>query len=667
MQSRFLIVAMAAMSVVTAAPRGSVAPQTPAAAPIPASIASTPKDSPAVPVPATAGSHTLDKDDLRRWLDGLLPYALKSGDIAGAVVAVVKDGNVVLEQGYGYSDAAKKTPMDAGGTLVRAGSTSKLFTWTAVMQLVQQGKIDLKRDINSYLDFKITSASGRPITMLDLMNHRAGFEEGLKDILAIDPHRLQSTETYLKTHPRPVLFPPGEVPAYSNYGAALAGYIVQRVSGEPFDSYVEHHIFQPLGMAHSTFTQPLPERFTPEMSQGYQTASSAPQAYELIIPAPAGSLATTAADMTRFMLAHLQEGRLGDSEMLDPQTTKLMHSPSETSIPGFSTMAHGFFYETRNGRALIGHGGDTVVFHTECDLLPQDGVGIFYNFNSRGRDGAVYGLRKALLDQFMDRYFPAPAAQELPKLPSAAADAQRIAGRYESSRRVEHGFLAVFYLLQQTSIAANGDGTITTPRSLEPGDATFQEVAPDVWRESDGQRQLALRTVSGVKTVVDSEDPTSVLQAVPLRRSAALNLTVLIGSFVILVLTLILWPVRWLTRRQYRAPAESAEVRRLRRWVGIAVAIHALYLSVWMAVLKPVLNVELWVYSTGFDPVVRALQLAGLLVVAAAVVGVWCLWRLSRLQASVWAWLRNGVLAAALIGIVWIGFIGGLITFNLNY
>jgi CubicO group peptidase (beta-lactamase class C family) len=666
MQSRFLIVAMAAMSVVTAAPRGSVAPQAPPAAAAPAAVQSAPKESPP-PAPAPSSGHSLDGDDLHAWLDGFLPYALKNGDIAGAVIAVVKNGKVVLQQGYGYADVAKKTPMDAGQTLVRPGSTSKLFTWTAVMQLVQQGKIDLNQDVNTYLDFKIASASGRPITMLDLMNHRAGFEEGLKDILVIDPHRLQSTETYLKTHPRPMLFPPGEVPAYSNYGAALAGYIVQRVSGEAFDSYVEHHIFQPLGMAHSTFTQPLPERFVPEMSQGYQTASSPPQPYELIIPAPAGSLASTAADMTRFMLAHLQEGRLGDFEMLDPQTTKLMHTPSETSLPGFSTMAHGFFYESRNGRTLIGHGGDSVVFHTECDLLPEEGVGIFYNFNSRGRDGAVYGLRKALLDEFMDRYFPAPAAPERAKLPSATADAQKIAGRYQSSRRVEHGFLSIFYLLQQTTIAANGDGTITTPRSLEPGVATFQEVAPDVWRENDGQRQLALRTVGGVKTVLDSEDPTSVLQAVPFSRSAALNLTVLLGSLVVLLLALLLWPVRWLMRRQYRAPAESPEVRRLRRWIGIAVACDVLYFIAWMAVLKPVLSVELWVYSGGFDPVVRTLQLAGLLVIASAIVGVWCLWRLSKLQASGWAWLRHGVLAAALLGVVWIAFLGGLISFNLNY
>jgi CubicO group peptidase (beta-lactamase class C family) len=168
-----------------------------------------------------SSSHALDSQDLEAWLDGLLPYALNSGQIAGAVVAVVKDGNILLQKGFGYADVGRQIPMDPEGTMVRAGSTSKLFTWTAVMQLVEQGKLDLNKNVDEYLDFKVSPATGKPITLLDLMNHRAGFEEGLKDIIATEPHGLESTETYLKQHPRPLLFPPGSVPAYSNYGAAL--------------------------------------------------------------------------------------------------------------------------------------------------------------------------------------------------------------------------------------------------------------------------------------------------------------------------------------------------------------------------------------------------------------------------------------------------------------
>ena len=611
--------------------------------------------------------HRLDRQDLHAWLDGLLPYAMKTGDIAGALVVVVKDGNVLFQQGYGYADVDKRIPMDPERTMIRPGSTSKLFTWTAVMQQVEQGKIDLDRDVNDYLDFRVSRASAKPITLRDLMNHEGGFEEGLKDVLAIDPRGLQSTQTYLKRHPRPMLFTPGEVPAYSNYGAALAGYIVERVSGEPFERYLERHIFVPLGMGHTTFDQPLPDRYRGMLSQGYRTASTPPQPYELIVPRPAGSATTTASDMTRFMLAHLQQGRQGDYQMLGAQTERLMQTPSETVLPGFSAMAHGFFYEVRNGHTVIGHGGDTVYFHTEFDLLPQDGVGIFYNFNTRGRENAVYGLRKALFDEFMNRYFPGATPPDPPPLASATADARKIAGRYESSRRVEHGFLSVFYLLQQDVIRDNSDGTIAAPRTLEPGEASFQEVATDVWREVGGTRQLALRNVDGVKTVIDSDDPTSVLQAAPLSRSAPLNLTVLLSSLVILALAVLLWPISWLVKRRYPQPADSREVRRLRLLIRAAATFNVLYLVAWMVLLAPVLSVKLWVYSESLDPMVRVLQLAGLVVIAGSVVALWSLWRLSRLQKSRIAWIGNAALAAALLGIVWVGFAGQLISFNLNY
>ena len=344
-------------------------------------------------VPPAAG-HTLDRADLEAWLDGMVPYALKSGEIAGADVVVVKDGQVLFEKGYGYADVAKKTPMDPARSLIRPGSTSKLFTWTAVMQLVQAGKLDLDRDVDAYLDFKIPHKDGKSITLRDLMNHRAGFEEGLKGILSTDPHGLETTEQYLKRHPRPLLFTPGEVPAYSNYGAALAGYIVERVSGEPFERYVERHIFLPLGMTRSTFDQPLPGRFRPDLAQGYMTASGAPDAYELIVTRPAGSVTTTADDMSRFMIAHLQQGRFGDYQMLSPETEKLMQTPSETGLPGFATMAHGLFWDVHNGRTVIGHGGDTIVFHTEMDLIPEAGVGIVHLQQPRRRTPSTSHARR---------------------------------------------------------------------------------------------------------------------------------------------------------------------------------------------------------------------------------------------------------------------------------
>ncbi len=614
-------------------------------------------------------AHDLTREDVEAWLNGLLTYGLQSGDLAGAVLVVVKDGKVLFQAGYGDADVGKKIPMDPERVMTRIGSTSKLFTWTAVMQLVEQGKLDLGRNVDDYLDFKVSPAGGKPITLLDLMNHRGGFEEGLKDLLSMDPRGLPSTETYLKQHPRPVVFQPGTVPAYSNYGTALAGYIVQRVSGEPYERYIESHIFLPLGMQHSTFEQPLPERFKGMVARGYRSASQPPQPFELVVTRPAGSATTTAADMARFMIAHLQQGQLDGHEILSTRTAQLMHSPSEAGLPGFDTMAHGFFHETRNGRTIIGHGGDTIFFHSELNLLPEEGVGIFYSFNSRGRDEAVYGLRKAIFDQFMDRYFPAsPASHEAPIAAAAATDAQKIAGRYESSRRIEHGFLSVFYLLQQSVIGANPDGSIDAPKAFGSGESHLREVAPDVWREVDGTRELALRNVNGVKTVVDSEDPTSVLQAVPARRSASLNLTVLLCSFVVLALTVILWPIFYLVRRHYRGgPAPSAEARRVRMLLRVCAAFDVVWLVCWAIVLVPVLSTQLDFYSTALDPVIRALQIGGVAVIALAAVGVWSVWRLCGLPVSWPSRIGSGLIAAALLGIVWIGFMGDLIGFNLNY
>lgn len=201
-----------------------------------------------------------------------------------------------------------------------------------------------------------------------------------------------------------------------------------------------------------------------------------------------------------------------------------------------------------------------------------------------------------------------------------------------------------------------------------PGTAHFREIAPNVWREIGSTRQLALAHVNGVDTVVDSEDPTSVRQAVPARRSAPLNLTILTVSFLIAVGTVVLWPVGFLLRRRYQRPLVlSPAGRRWRLFLRIAASFVLLWIVCWMAVLSPVLNLQLDFYSTALDPVIRSLQIAGAIVVVLAVVGVWSFWRLWPLEASRVGRLGNGAIVAMLVGMVWIGVIGGLIRFDLNY
>ena len=319
------------------------------------------------PPPAPTTPHTLDAADANAWLDGFVPYALKSGDIAGAVVVVVKDGQVLTERGYGYSDVAAQKPVDPKTTMFRPGSVSKLYTWTAVMQLEEQSKLNLDADINTYLDFKIPPREGKAITLRNLMTHTGGFEETLKHLITSDPKKLYKLGDILKLWVPTRLYAPGEVPAYSNYGAAVAGYIVERVSGEPFASYIDHHIFQPLGMEHATFEQPLPARFQGDIAKGYPQGSQPPKPYEMINAAPAGSSAISGDDMAKFMIAHLQDGRYGSVQILKPETAKLMHTVQDQPTPPFLGMALGFYRDDKNGHEVIAHGGDTVLFHSDSE------------------------------------------------------------------------------------------------------------------------------------------------------------------------------------------------------------------------------------------------------------------------------------------------------------
>ena len=238
----------------------------------------------------------LTATDLEAWLDGFMPYALEQTDVAGSVVVVVKDGKVLLQKGYGYSDLAKRTPVDPERTLFRPGSVSKLFTWTAVMQLVEQGKLDLDKDVNKYIDFKIPPYQGKPVTLRNIMTHTAGMEEVIRGLIANDEKEIAPLDATLKHWIPERVYAPGTTPAYSNYATALAGYIIERVSGQPFDQYIAQHIFAPLGMQHSTFSQPIQKNLLAMTSKGYKSASDGKeQPYEYINLAPAGSLASTGA------------------------------------------------------------------------------------------------------------------------------------------------------------------------------------------------------------------------------------------------------------------------------------------------------------------------------------------------------------------------------------
>lgn len=606
--------------------------------------------------------------DLRAFLDGLVPMQLQRENIAGAVIVIVKNGTVFYASGYGYADAAKKKPVSVENTLFRPGSVSKLFTWTSVMQLVEQGKLDLDGDVNDYLDFWIPPTYSKPVTLRNLLTHTPGFEETDKDLFTDQANKMIPLDTYLKTHIPNRIFPPGSVPAYSNYGAALAGYIVARVSGKPFDHYVEDSIFKPLGMVHSTFEQPLPENMRSSISNGYILGSDPPKFFEFIIPYPAGSLSASGADMAAFMIAHLQDGKYKEQQILRPETVRLMHTRQFTLDEATPGMALGFYEESRNGLRIIGHAGDTIYFHSDLHLIPEQNLGFFISYNSAGR-GEIRG-REAVWGKFLDRYFPYQPPS-LSALSSAVQDAKQVSGHYITSRRTEGDILHLLARLEELNVSAHEDGTIEIEQFKNFNGKTkrWQEIKPFVFREIDGQEFVVFkRPENSAPLRLITRFPVFVFDRV--RWNDNITFLLILGGFSVLVLfvTLILWPIAALIRKHYGKKLNlTVSERRLRLVIRVICAINLIFLTGFVILLAQA-EKNLDILSHRSDTWLRLLQgigAIGVLGTLLATYSAYSCWKNSG--TGTWMRIQQTVIAIACIGFAWFVLQNHLLDFSLRY
>ncbi len=601
-----------------------------------------------------------------------MPYAIDRGDVAGAVVAVVKNGEVIFAKGYGLADVEKHKPVDAERTMFRPGSVSKLFTWTAVMQLVEQGKVNLDHDVNEYLDFKIPARSDGPITLRNIMTHTPGFEEQIKALIVDDPKQLVSLKVYAERSTPVRIFKSGSTPAYSNYATALAGYIVERVSGQPFDDYIETHLFKPLQMSHATFRQPLPAAFEADMSKGYALGSQPPKPYEIVIAAPAGSLAASGIDMAHFMIAHLEGGEYHGARILGAETLKMMHETPTDMIPPLNRMMLGFYEQNYNGHRIISHGGDTVYMHSYLHLLLDDHVGLFVSSNSQGREGAAGAIRGALFDDFLARYFPGAPDVRSVDAKTAAEHAKLIAGNYESSRRAETSFMSISGFASPFKVSVDKDGLLTTSsfKARSGAPRHYREVEPFVWRDVDSGWRLAAKVVDGHvrRFSIDEISPFMVFEPSPWWRSATWLMPGVCIAFAALLLTSLLWPVAAIVRRRNHLKLDlvgrDERGRVLSRVASVAVTVVSLaWLALFMAVgsrtamLGP--SLDPWLFLLHLVSILGYLGGAIVLVWAAAI--AWTGRR--RWPGKVWTL----VLAVSAVVMLWMAWVYHLMSFTSRY
>jgi CubicO group peptidase (beta-lactamase class C family) len=568
----------------------------------------------------------------------------------GAVVVVVKRDAEVFARGYGFSDIDAKKPFTADATLVRPGSISKLFTGIAVMQLVDAGQLDLDRDVNGYIDFAIpTPEGGVPVTLRRLLTHRAGFEEHLKGLFAKGGEPQPLGPWLAKSLPRR-LFPKGDVEAYSNYGLALAGYIVERVSGEPYAAYMQRHILDPLGMNHSTFRQPLPDDLAPLMAKGYRRSDTPPLKFFETIVAPAGGLSATGADIGRFIRALMNGGELDGARILSKARLDEMMAPSNATPAGYLGLV--FFASKVAERDAIGHDGETITFFSELKIFPAQGIGVFVSRDGIGEITAARQIPQpaaAIARRFLPRAVTPDAAD---RRATAFPDNADIAGVYQSSRRAESTFVRLNALLSELVIKVDSAGNARLLSATWPFDngAALKRVERNLYL-TPGNAHIAFVDDGSESYLVQ---PAIRLQRVPWPADARWIVPAFVASTAVVVLTLLAWPVAALwRRRRKRRWSEERDDRRIYRAVRLVLLVDAAVIAT-TVVLFVMGFVDLAMFNDALDPLLLTLYVFAWVGVVGAIVALWAaalFWRNS--VGSRWSRVHHSLIAASSVMLAW--------------
>lgn len=425
------------------------------------------------------------------FVDGVVKPLMKQNHSPSGVVAVMKDGEIIFSKGYGYIDVEKRIPVDPEISMFRPGSISKLFTWISVMQLVEQGKLDLDADVNQYLKtLQIEDTwPGQPVTMRHILTHTPGFEDGGLGYLIIDdPDRIiPLNESLAKTQPDRVN-PPGTHTAYSNWGTALAGLIVANVTGIDFNSYVQENIFDVLGMTHSSFVEPLPPELDAHMAKAYRREAGkyVEINYEIISNfGPAGAAAVSAPDMANFARALLADGAYNGGRILQPETLQQMIDEGFSHDPRVNGMGLGFIKRNfgAEGLDIYGHDGGTTVFISHFGLSKQEDFMLFSSFSGPGAAPTHSGF----VQGFYDEFFP----REVPHIepPADFGDrAAKYAGTYNNWRSNFNGVDALLMRgVSDTKVTPMPDNTLLI------GETRYVEIGENLFRAVEDYTQIAFQ------------------------------------------------------------------------------------------------------------------------------------------------------------------------------
>lgn len=544
----------------------------------------------APPLSADSEAGVTDPAELEAFLEDYLASQMEEHHIPGVVFTLVKDGDVFFSKGYGYADLEKQVPFDVEQTVLTTASVGKAFTALAVLQLYEQGSIDLHEDVRPYInDFELPDEHPGTLTFANLLTHTDGFEARMIGVAGLSEDDLLPLEALLTTYMPRQIYSPGEYMTYGNFAANLAGYLVAEISDTTFEQYMDRHILKPLGMTNSTFDQHLSDEMMANLAQGYeyQNGSYEQMPFFYIRFAPEGGLRTTAADMSRFMIALLGGGTSG-TRILTEESTQLMFTQQFAPHPKMAGISYGLFEQLANEQQLFLRDGDGVGTKSRMVLLPEQNMGFYISYNSG--DNA---LRLSIIDAFLDHYYPVDESSA----PTPVADYQERASQFAGSYRPLQADLTSFaksqYFFAGTiEVAANDEGYLL----IEPvgmgdvmggfeGVSQWVEVEPLYLQQVDGQGKIAFAQDENgqITHLYSGQGYHGVYSKLPWYETRSFHMILIALVAIILIsmviVTFVIWPLGALIRKLRHKPAQNPGFAKIaaRLWSGVVSGMLAFF------------------------------------------------------------------------------------------
>lgn len=596
---------------------------------------------------------------LAPYLDGLAAANLSDRYPPAMMVAVATPTETLIRV-YGYKDADKRLKADEG-TLFRIASISKTFIWVSVMQLVDEGKIDLNADVNTYLKrVKVKPGFGKPVTMNDLMAHRAGFEDTFGDF--VEAHGDKTFEESLIRHAPRRVAPPGERTSYSNWGSDLAAQIVADVSGVPYDEFVRTRILKPLGMNATALHDPESVAGKKRNDPALDAATAAPHKLDKGAPKAiphdgvdptyaAGAVAMTAGDAARWMQMFLNNGRIpgADAHILSTGAFARMRRRNFEDRPMAPDFAHGFMETEIAGAVTYGHGGTLTGFISDMRIAPTQNLGVFVVVNGAEPGRVADQVARAVIERVAgaDPYATANPPKASDALVKSAKD---LAGTWAGARHVYSKFEKLFSLGSDVTLAPMDDGSILAAA----GGQTKRWYPLDADDYSDLQRDVihVYRDAAGKPVRLSSGMGTNTLtRATLLQSTQGFNLAATMATLFAMLVFVGAW------RRQGRMVETTGTGVALAWGQAVTALLWYGFLGALIAATAALAEASLTTLTAnGYPPAaLRSVQIAAYVASAAfvlnAIAGYW-VW--TRSGWSIWRKLHHGLFALAGLFMVYI-------------